>query len=83
MSKPFESIRHGLIEAIAHATGEPVAARIHILTRPDIKALRRSLRFTQQKSPPGLALPSPPCGTGSAETASTAPSTTYSKTSLD
>ena len=82
MSKAFESIRQGLNEAIAHAKGKPVAAPIHTLTPPDIKALRRSLRFTQQMSQPGLALPAPPCGTGSAEAASTAPTTSCSKTSL-
>lgn len=50
MSKhAFESIRQGLNEAIAHAKGEPVAARIHTLAPPDIKALRRSLGFTQEQ----------------------------------
>ncbi|MGE0809612.1 MAG: helix-turn-helix domain-containing protein [Immundisolibacter sp.] len=50
MSKrAFESIRQGLTEAIAHAKGEPVAARIHTLAPPDIKALRRSLGFTQEQ----------------------------------
>lgn len=82
MSKAFESIRQELNEAIAHAKGKPVAAPIHTLTPPDIKALRRSLRFTQQKSPPGVAFPSPLYGTGSTETASTAPSASCSKTSL-
>lgn len=48
-NRAFESIRQGLSEAIAHATGEPVTARIHTLDAPDIKALRRSLGFTQQQ----------------------------------
>lgn len=45
----FETIRRGLTEAIAHANDEPVAARIHTVTAPDIKALRRSLGFTQER----------------------------------
>lgn len=50
MSKQaFDSIRQGLNEAIAHARGEPVTARIHTLTPPDIKALRRGLGLTQEQ----------------------------------
>ncbi len=47
MSKTFESIRQGLQEAIAHAKGEPVAARVHTLRPINIKALRQNLRPTQ------------------------------------
>jgi putative transcriptional regulator len=47
MSEAFESIRQGLQEAIAHAKGEPVVARVHTLRPLDIKALRQSLGLTQ------------------------------------
>ena len=47
MTEAFESIRQGLQEAIAHAKGEPVAARVHPMRPVDVKALRQGLGLTQ------------------------------------
>lgn len=47
MSEACESIRQGLREAIAHAKGEPVAARVHTPNPIDIKALRQCPGLTQ------------------------------------
>ncbi len=44
MNEAFESVQQGLQEAIAHAKGEPVAARVHTLRPMDIKALRQVIQ---------------------------------------
>jgi putative transcriptional regulator len=47
MSKAFESIKAGLTEAIAHAKGRPVKARIHTPATIDVKAIRAKVGMTQ------------------------------------
>lgn len=46
----FDSIKRGLEEAVAHARGEDVAARVSIIHVPetvDVRALRGSMGMTQ------------------------------------
>lgn len=47
MSKAFESIKAGLTEAIAHAKGEPVPARVHYPQAMDVKAIRAQTGMSQ------------------------------------
>lgn len=47
MSKAFESIKHGLTEAIEFAQGEPTEAVVHELTPLDIKTIRTKIGMTQ------------------------------------
>lgn len=47
MSKAFESIRAGLTEAIAHAKGEGVKARVHYPKAIDVKAIRAKTGMSQ------------------------------------
>ena len=47
MSAAFESIKAGLAQAIAHARGEAVAARIHYPKAIDVKAIRAQVGMSQ------------------------------------
>lgn len=47
MSKAFESIKTGLIEAIAHAKGGRINARIHYPQAIDVKAIRAKVGMSQ------------------------------------
>jgi putative transcriptional regulator len=47
MNKAFESIKAGLTEAIAHAKGEPVKARVHTPQPMDVKAIRARVGMSQ------------------------------------
>lgn len=47
MSSAFESIKAGLTQAIAHAKGEDVQARIHYPKAIDVKAIRAQLGMSQ------------------------------------
>jgi putative transcriptional regulator len=47
MSKAFKSIKAGLTEAIAHAKGKKVAARVHYPRALDVKAIRAKVGMTQ------------------------------------
>lgn len=49
MGKAFESIKQGLDEAIAHAKGGTVAARVHEAGPVDVAKLRRRLGLTQEQ----------------------------------
>ncbi len=47
MSSAFESIRAGLTQAIAHAKGEDVKARVHYPKAIDVKAIRAQVGMSQ------------------------------------
>jgi len=47
MNKVFESIKSGLTEAISHAEGDAVKARIHYPQATDVKAIRAQIGMTQ------------------------------------
>lgn len=47
MAKAFESIKAGLTEAIAHAKGRPIKARIHRMRPLDVKAIRAKVGMSQ------------------------------------
>lgn len=47
MSKAFKSIKAGLTEAIAHAKGKKVAARVHYPKALDVKAIRAKVGMSQ------------------------------------
>ena len=49
MSEAFESISAGLREAIAHAKGENVAARVHEFSPVDVKAVRSKVGMSQRE----------------------------------
>lgn len=49
MSKAFESIKAGLGEAIAHATGEQRGARVSHFDPLDVKAIRAQVGMSQTK----------------------------------
>lgn len=49
MGKAFDSISRGLNEAIAHAKGEKVAAKIYKPQPVDVSALRRRMGMTQEQ----------------------------------
>ena len=47
MSAAFESIKTGLMEAIAHAEGKTVAAKLHQPKAIDVKAIRAQVGMSQ------------------------------------
>lgn len=47
MSKAFDSIKAGLTEAITHAKGGPVKARMHYPRAIDVKAIRTQVGMSQ------------------------------------
>ncbi len=47
MNKAFENIKSGLTEAISHAEGDAVKARIHYPQAMDVKAIRAQIGMTQ------------------------------------
>jgi len=50
MSKQFEKIKRGLLEAIAHAEGHPSAGmKVHHPKPVDVKALRLEIGMTQEQ----------------------------------
>ena len=49
MSKVFESIKQGLLEAIAHASGQPSTAIVHPPQPIDVKAIRKQVGMTQME----------------------------------
>lgn len=49
MSTAFESIKQGLTEAVAHAKGEPLAAKVYEPRPVDVAALRRRMDMTQEQ----------------------------------
>ena len=49
MSIAFDSIKHGLLEAIKHAEGRAPQTRIHRPCPVDVKALRARVSTTQEQ----------------------------------
>ncbi len=49
MSKTFDSIARGLTEAIAHAAGTSLGAKVHRPAEIDVAAIRHKLGLTQQE----------------------------------
>ena len=49
MSEVYESISAGLNEAIAHAKGETVPAKVHKFKPVDVKAVRSSVGMSQSE----------------------------------
>jgi putative transcriptional regulator len=47
MSKVFERIKVGLEDAIAHAKGKAVPAKVHRFDPPDVKAIRAQVGMSQ------------------------------------
>lgn len=47
--KAFESIKQGLLEAIAHASGKPVKAVVHKFASSDIKNIRNGVHMSQNE----------------------------------
>lgn len=49
MSKAYESIRRGLVEAIAHQKGKRAGVRVHVPPPIDVKAVRAGTGLTQEE----------------------------------
>src|SRR5215471_13835646 len=49
MTKAFDSIKQGLLEAIAHASGQPSTAIVHLPQPIDVKAIRKQVGMTQME----------------------------------
>ena len=49
MSNAFESIKAGLAEAVAHAKGRDIKARVHYPKVIDIKAIRAQVGMSQSE----------------------------------
>ncbi|GJM08360.1 MAG: transcriptional regulator [Lysobacteraceae bacterium] len=49
MNEAFESIKAGLEEAIAHAEGKPIKARVHEIGPMDVKAIRAKVGMSQSE----------------------------------
>jgi putative transcriptional regulator len=47
MGNAFESIKQGLLEAIAHASGQPSTAIVHTPHPIDVQAIRKHIGMTQ------------------------------------
>ena len=49
MSKFGKDLIESLTEAVAHAQGKPSGVRTYIVEVPDVRAIRRRLRMSQQE----------------------------------
>lgn len=49
MSEAFQSIKAGLEQAIEHAQGKPIQAKVHRLTPVDVKAIRTKVGMSQSE----------------------------------
>ena len=49
MTKAFDSIKQGLLEAIAHASGQRSTAIVHLPQPIDVKAIRKQVGMTQME----------------------------------
>lgn len=49
MNKFSRDLVESLTEAVAHAQGKPSAVRVTAVEVPDVRAIRRSLRMSQQQ----------------------------------
>ena len=49
MTEAFDSIKQGLLEAIAHASGQRSTATVHVPRPIDVKAIRKQVGMTQRE----------------------------------
>jgi putative transcriptional regulator len=49
MTKAFDSIKQGVLEAIAHASGQQSTAIVHLPQPIDVKAIRKQVGMTQME----------------------------------
>jgi putative transcriptional regulator len=49
MSKFGDDLIESLTEAVAHGRGEKIGIRVHTVEMPDVRAIRRKLRMSQEK----------------------------------
>ena len=49
MNKFSKDLVESLTDAVEHAEGRPTGVRVHIVEVPDVRAIRRSLRMSQQE----------------------------------
>jgi putative transcriptional regulator len=49
MNKFSKELLESMAEAVAHAEGKPVPVRITVVEVPDVRAIRRGLRMSQQE----------------------------------
>ncbi len=49
MSKFGDDLIESLTEALAHARGEPTGVRVQTVSVPDVRAIRRKLRMSQER----------------------------------
>ncbi len=49
MSKAFDSIKRGLLDAVEHAEGGAQETRVHLPRPIDVKALRAKVNMTQEQ----------------------------------
>ena len=49
MNKFSKELIESLTEACEHAEGEPSEIRVHVVEVPDVRAIRRQLRMSQQE----------------------------------
>src|SRR3984893_4670633 len=49
MSKFSKDLIESLTEAVEHAEGKPAGVRTHVVEVPDVRAIRRQLRMSQQE----------------------------------
>ncbi len=47
MSKAYQSIKQGILEAIDYASGKPIAAVVHQIRPIEVKALRHQIGMNQ------------------------------------
>jgi putative transcriptional regulator len=57
MSEFGESLVAGMKEALAHAQGKDVGARVHIIEVPDVRAIREGLSLSQQEFAKAYRIP--------------------------
>jgi putative transcriptional regulator len=57
MSKLGQELIEGMTEAVAHAKGEPTAAKVHVIEVPDVRALREQLHMSQSEFSEAYKIP--------------------------
>ncbi len=59
MSKSGKDLIESLTDAVAHARREPSGVRVHTVETPDVRAIRRKLRMSQQEFSVAYRIPLP------------------------
>jgi putative transcriptional regulator len=57
MSKFGKDLIEGLTEAVAFARGDTAGARVHVVERPDVRAIRRRLQMSQHEFADAFRIP--------------------------